>query len=98
MIVRTADRLFVTEAQLDEAIGIVEAVCATAGVHPEIEITTATDPETDDPPVTMFVGHFTETMPIDAFVDLIFAMGQPLHDAGLDGPDVRLSFQFVPEW
>ena len=98
MIVRTADRLFVTEDQLDQAIGIVEAVCAAAGVHPEIEITTATDPETDDPPVTMVVAHFTAAMELDAFVPLLFNMGEPLHDAGLDDPALRLSFEFVPEW
>lgn len=98
MIVRTADRLFVTEAQLEEAIGIIEAVCGAAGIHPDLEITTATDPETGDPPVTMIVAEFTQAMEMRAFVELTGRAAEALGERGLFEPAVRLSLDPRPRW
>lgn len=98
MIVRSADRLFVTEEQLDRAIDIIEATCAAVGVHPEIEVTSASNPETDDEPVTMLVGHFTEEMDLETFVDLTGEAAAALAAQGLFEPQIRLSFHPRPEW
>ena len=98
MIVRTADRLFVTEEQLERAIDILEATCAAVGEHPEIEVTSALNPETDDEPVTMLVGHFTDEMDIETFVDLTGEAAAALAAQGLFEPEIRLSFHPRPEW
>jgi hypothetical protein len=98
VIVRTADRLFVTEDQLDRAIEILETTCSAVGVHPEIEVTSASNPETDDEPVTMLVGHFTEEMDLETSVDLTGEAGAALAAQGLFEPEIRLSFHPRPEW
>ena len=98
MIVRSADRLFVTEEQLDRAIDIIEATCAAVGLHPEIEVTSAWNPETDDEPLTILVGHFTEEMDIETFVDLTGEAAAALAAQGLFEPEIRLSFHPRPEW
>jgi hypothetical protein len=92
MVTRTTDRILVSEEQLADALRIVEAELARAGLDADIEVILYADREIEDYEYTLLLASVPPRVPVSTLAELLVSVDKGLEAAGLRWPATRLLF------
>ncbi len=98
MVMRAAEPMLVDPEDLERAIAIVKAVCASFGVVPAIRVGPYRDPDGQETPVTMIWAELPSEPVGGGLLQLIPALASALRDAHLYLPELPLLVDPVPAW
>jgi hypothetical protein len=99
MVVRTTDRILVSEQQLEEALRVVESALMEMGLVADIEVTDERDPESDMPPGrTLMIARVQHEVPFDRLLAAGPSIDARLRAARLTHPALPLVFHLFPAW
>jgi hypothetical protein len=99
MVVRTTDRIRVSEEQLAEALSIFERALADLGLVADIEVADDWDPESSEvPDRTVLVARVRQEVDVRRLTDALPVIGDRLRERRLMSPSLPLVFHLLPWW
>src|SRR5688572_28144607 len=98
MVVRTADRIMVSEAQLAEAVRVFASALEENRLPADIEVALDVDPEGEIGETTLLIAHLREDVEFDWLWTAFPRAAERLREARLLRPAIALDVHLTPGW